>query len=67
MFLPRLVIGQTMYNFNPKSLVGLALNLPLVLGSAEKRDFDVFDYVDPLIGTINGGKLSSSKSEISLN
>jgi hypothetical protein len=45
-----------MYNFNPKSLVGLALNLPIVLGSAEKRDFNVFDYVDPLIGTINGGK-----------
>ena len=26
---------------------------------AEKRDFDVFDYVNPLIGTINGGELKS--------
>lgn len=45
-----------MYNFNRKSLARLALSLPFVLGSAEKRDFNVFDYVDPLIGTINGGK-----------
>lgn len=24
-------------------------------GSMGKRDFDVFQYVDPFIGTINGG------------
>ncbi|TVY40664.1 putative secreted glycosidase [Lachnellula occidentalis] len=45
-----------MYNFNVKSLTGLALALPLVFGSpAEKRDFDVFNYINPLIGTVNGG------------
>lgn len=25
--------------------------------SSNSSDFDVFDYVDPLIGTANGGKL----------
>jgi len=46
-----------MCNFKFKSLIGLALALPVVVGStAEKRDFDVFNYINPLIGTTNGGK-----------
>ncbi|TVY87384.1 putative secreted glycosidase, partial [Lachnellula willkommii] len=45
-----------MDNFNVKSLTGFALALPLVFGlPAEKRDFDVFNYINPLIGTDNGG------------
>jgi hypothetical protein len=32
-------------------------------GSLEKRDFDVFQYVDPFIGTINGGMKDCPKSE----
>ncbi|TVY80445.1 putative secreted glycosidase [Lachnellula suecica] len=46
-----------MYNSNLRTLVaGLALALPVAAASTvDKRDFDVFDYVDPLIGTINGG------------
>ena len=42
---------------NFKSLARLALALPVVIGSpAEKRDFDVFNYINPLIGTTNGGR-----------
>ncbi len=49
---------------NLQSLAGV-LSIQTVLSSgvasfeAEKRDFDVFDYVNPLIGTINGGDLKS--------
>jgi hypothetical protein len=32
-------------------------------GSLDKRDFDVFQYVDPFIGTINGGMIICPKSE----
>jgi hypothetical protein len=52
--------------FNVQSLAG-ALSIQTILSSgvasleAEKRDFDVFNYVDPLIGTINGGALNSFK------
>ena len=28
----------------------------LLLAAVEAADFDVLDYVDPLIGTVNGGK-----------
>lgn len=46
----------TMDNFNVKFLTRLALTLPHVFGlPAEKRDFDVFNYINPLIGTDNGG------------
>ena len=46
-----------MHDFNFKTLAGLALALPLVFGlPAEKRDFDVFNYINPLIGTTNGGE-----------
>jgi hypothetical protein len=42
--------------FNGKSLSTLALASQVVIGlEVEKRDFDVFKYVDPLIGTANGG------------
>lgn len=41
----------------------LAATAVLPFGTAErngKRDFDVFDYIDPLIGTSNGGKTTSA-------
>ena len=42
--------------FNGKSLSTLALAGQAVIGlEVEKREFDVFQYVDPLIGTANGG------------
>jgi predicted alternative tryptophan synthase beta-subunit len=42
--------------FNGKSLSTLALASQVVIGlEVEKRAFDVFQYVDPLIGTANGG------------
>ena len=42
--------------FNGKSLSTLALASQVVIGlEVEKREFDVFQYVDPLIGTANGG------------
>jgi hypothetical protein len=43
--------------FNRKSLSTLALAGQVVIGlEVEKRNFDVFDYIDPLIGTANGGR-----------
>lgn len=43
---------------NPKSLSRLALAAQVVVSlDVGKADFDVFDYVDPLIGTANGGKI----------
>lgn len=43
---------------NPKSLSRLALVAQVVVSlDVGKADFDVFDYVDPLIGTANGGKI----------
>ena len=42
--------------FNGKLLGTLALASQVVIGlEVEERDFDVFQYVDPLIGTANGG------------
>ena len=42
--------------FNRKSLGTLALAGQVVIGlEFDKPDFDVFPYVDPLIGTANGG------------
>lgn len=52
------VVGKVMNMrlFNGKSLSALALANQLVIGlEVEKRGFDVFQYVDPLIGTANGG------------
>ncbi|RDL31079.1 putative alpha-1,2-mannosidase subfamily [Venustampulla echinocandica] len=46
-----------MYNLKQKSLLGLLL-VPLAVAAVEEaRDtsFDKFVYIDPLIGTINGG------------
>lgn len=43
--------------FNRKALSTLALAGQVVIGlEVEKRDFDVFEYIDPLIGTANGGR-----------
>lgn len=48
-----------MYRIKSGILAILALAIGQVVGNVclEKRAFDVFDYVDPLIGTINGGEL----------
>jgi hypothetical protein len=44
--------------FNRQSLSTLALAGQLVLGvEVEKREFDVLQYVDPLIGTAKGGRV----------
>ena len=49
---------EVMQTLKLKTLVGA----PLVLSSlaatsgGERKEFDVFDYIDPLIGTINGGR-----------
>lgn len=48
---------MVLFNLNACFLVAVALCFTAVTGSqVEKRDFDVFDFVDPLIGTSNGGK-----------
>ena len=43
--------------FNVKTLLGIsyAIGSVAVNGGVEKQAFDVFDYVDPLIGTMDGG------------
>lgn len=45
-----------MYNIKQKSLLGLLL-APLAVAAVEaaRASFDPFVYIDPLIGTINGG------------
>jgi hypothetical protein len=49
--------------FSPNSLSSLALAAQVVAGlEVEKRGFDVLKYVDPLIGTSNGGKRSILQS-----
>ena len=43
--------------FNIKNLGKLALASQVVVGlEVEKRAFDVFQYIDPLIGTSEGGE-----------
>ena len=43
--------------FNRTSLSTLAVAGQVVIGlEVEKRNFDVFEYIDPLIGTANGGR-----------
>lgn len=43
---------------NPKNLTALAVTAQIVIGGEDvaKKEFDVFRYVDPLIGTAEGGK-----------
>jgi hypothetical protein len=46
--------------FNGKSLSTLALVGQVVIGlDVINRDFDVFEYINPLIGTANGGRKQS--------
>lgn len=40
-----------------RPIVGLTALSVVVEAVIERRAFDVFDFVDPLIGTINGGKV----------
>jgi hypothetical protein len=47
--------------FNPKSLSTIALAAEVVNGVDAKDAFDVLKYVDPLIGTSNGGKWMASQ------
>lgn len=54
---PAIVVHE-MLHFTVQLLAATAV---LPFGTAErngKRDFDVFDYIDPLIGTSNGGELA---------
>lgn len=45
-----------MHYLSFRSFAGLVLALPMVVSfEVETRDSDVFNYIDPLIGTINGG------------
>ncbi|PVH71934.1 glycoside hydrolase family 92 protein [Cadophora sp. DSE1049] len=44
-----------MYQFGFRSIVGLIALFAVAEAGEKKRAFDVFDFVDPLIGTINGG------------
>jgi hypothetical protein len=48
---------KTKMVFNVKTLLGIsyAIGSVAVNGGVEKQAFDVFDYVDPLIGTMDGG------------
>ncbi|PQE10463.1 alpha-12-mannosidase subfamily protein [Rutstroemia sp. NJR-2017a BBW] len=46
---------ELVYNWRVLILGVLAATGTGAEGSLEKRDFDVFQYVDPFIGTINGG------------
>jgi hypothetical protein len=49
------VAGMRLFNW--KSLNALALVGQVAIGlEVEKREFNVFQYVDPLIGTANGGR-----------
>jgi hypothetical protein len=45
--------------FSTKSVGALALAAQAVNGVETTSGFDVFKYVDPLIGTANGGKIHS--------
>ena len=46
-----------------RPIVGLIALSVVVEAVIERRAFDVFDFVDPLIGTINGGKVQNDQSE----
>ena len=63
-FLGDLVLSvPVMRRFSCKQWVAVALHVSAAVNaSMEKRDFDVFDYVDPLIGTASGGKKLSLRS-----
>ena len=58
-----------MHLFNRKALSALVLSGQAVIGlQVEKREFDVFQYIDPLIGTANGGSdhvISMLETELS--
>lgn len=44
--------------FTPKNLSAIALATQVVVGTeVEQNGFDVFKYVDPLIGTSEGGEI----------
>ena len=66
-FVGPFTLKQTFMRYFSLQSLTRALSIQTILSSgvasleAEKRDFDVFSYVDPLIGTINGGWLNSFK------
>ena len=47
------------FNITSVIVVGLSIETLVACGGANKPDLDFFDYVDPLIGTINRGKFPS--------
>jgi hypothetical protein len=58
------LLGDFVFNvpilrrFSCKQWVTIGLQLSAAVSSTvEKGDFDVFDYVDPLIGTAGGGEM----------
>lgn len=52
-----ILVLYTMYQLNIVSVAGLLTGCAAAVSSIETtKAFDVFDYVDPLIGTINGGE-----------
>lgn len=53
------VLEEVLQPFKLKYLIGVPLIVSSLTASSEfeNRAFDVFDFIDPLIGTINGGKL----------
>lgn len=52
-----------MHTLSRRQLLGALSTSLLALANAEKstKNFDVLDYVDPLIGTANGGMLLLSR------
>jgi hypothetical protein len=61
------ILEAAMQPIKLKSLIGVPLIVSSLAASSglEKREFDVFDYVDPLIGTINGGTLECLHTQLS--
>ena len=55
------VAEEVMQPFKLKSLVSAPLIVSSLVASSgvQRKEFDVFDYIDPLIGTINGGEWSN--------
>ena len=58
-----------MPSLSRRQLLGAISTSLLALASAgkSKKDFDVLDYVDPLIGTSNGGMLVLYASQLHIH
>jgi hypothetical protein len=67
LFVIYFAVYEVMYRIKSGLLAAFGLSIYSVLGTdcLEKRAFDVFDYVDPLIGTSSGGGPDSFSSAYS--